>query len=156
MADGTVGVAQAATPDRQIDNEQIGSVYRQRVRVGGVGLTDLAGCDAANGLDVDVTRVGGTVTTKEVRPATSSVASVAASATNVTLQAANANRLGLVVFNDSLVSLFVKLGATASATSFTHKVGPGGMYEVPFGWTGIVDGIWESATGAARVTEVSA
>lgn len=155
MADGTVGVAQAAVPDRQIDNEVIGSAYRQRVRVGGAALADLAGCDAANGLDVDVTRVTGTVTIDQLRPATSAVTSVSASVSNVTLKASNAGRYGLSIYNDSTANLFVKLGATASATSFTQKVAGGGAYEVPFGYTGIVDGIWESATGAARVTEVT-
>ena len=156
MADGTIGVAQAATPDRQVDNEVIGSAYRQRVRVGGVALADLAGCDAANGLDVDVTRVTGTVTVDQLRPATSAVTSVSASASNVTLKASNTGRYGLSIYNDSTANLFVKLGATASATSFTQRVAGGGAYEVPFGYTGIVDGIWESATGAARVTEVTA
>jgi hypothetical protein len=63
--------------------------------------------------------------------------------------------VGAAVFNDSTALLFVKLGATASATSFTVKLYQDGYFEVPFGYTGIIDGIWASATGSARVTEVT-
>lgn len=46
MADGTVGVRQSPLADRPIDNEAIagagGTVYRQRVQVGGSGLDSLA------------------------------------------------------------------------------------------------------------------
>ena len=112
--------------------------------------------DTANGLDVDVTRVGGTVTTKETRAATSGVTSVAASATSVTVLASNANRLAATVFNDSTALLYLKLGATASSTSHTVQIQPNGYYEVPGLYTGIIDGIWASATGNARVTELTA
>ena len=49
----------------------------------------------------------------------------------------------------------MKLGATASATSFTAKLSPDGYYEVPFNYTGIIDGLWASATGNARITELT-
>ena len=112
--------------------------------------------DTTNGLDVDVTRVGGTVTTKETRAATSSVTSVAASASSGTVLASNANRLAATVFNDSTALLYLKLGATASSTSHTVQIQPNGYYEVPGLYTGIIDGIWASATGNARVTELTA
>lgn len=83
-------------------------------------------------------------------------ANVAASASNVTLQASNANRRGLSVFNDGSTTLYVKLGATATLTSFTAPVAPQALYEVPFSYTGIVDGIWAgSPTGSARMTEIT-
>lgn len=94
--------------------------------------------------------------TKEVRAATPTQSSVAASATNVTLLAANANRLGATIYNDSSVNLFLKLGATASSTSFTCKIAAAGYYEIPFAYTGIIDGLWDSATGNARITELAA
>jgi hypothetical protein len=52
--------------------------------------------------------------------------------------------------------MYLKLGATASATSFTTKMNPGAYYEVPFGYTGAIDGIWDTATGNARITELAA
>lgn len=90
------------------------------------------------------------------RSATSSVTNVTASTSNVTLLASNSNRLGASIYNDSTRDLYLKLGATASTSSFTVKVRKGAFYEVAFGYTGIIDGIWESGvTGAARVTENS-
>jgi hypothetical protein len=286
MADGTVGVTQGAAPDRLIDNELIGSVYRQRTRIGGAALADLAAVAnatpagteyalltrnipsgtqpvslASNTPDVtdragrllghvtvdtapttavtgtfwqatqpvsgtfwqatqpvsiagtvanNLSQVGGaavalgqttmaasipvalasnqsalpvtgtfwqttqpvsgtfwqstqpvsiaaTVTTQPVRPATPTQSSVAASATNVTLLAANGNRLGATIYNDDNASvLSLKLGVTASATSFTLKIAAGGYYEVPFGYVGQIDGLWSVASGSARITELTA
>lgn len=98
----------------------------------------------------------GRIGIRAIPAATPATTSVAASATNVTLLAANANRLGATVYNDSSVNLFLKLGATASTTSFTVKLAAAGYYEVPFNYTGIIDGLWDSATGSARLTELTA
>jgi hypothetical protein len=92
---------------------------------------------------------------KEQRAATSVLSNVTASASNVTCLASNVNRLGATIYNDSTADLFVKFGATASSTSFTIKLFADGLLVVPYGYTGILDCIWSSATGAARVTEVS-
>lgn len=97
-----------------------------------------------------------TVPVKPATASTSSVTQVASSATSVTLKASNSARLGLMIFNDSTQVLYVKLGGTASSTSYTVKVLAGGYYEAPFGYTGVVDGIWASANGNAYVTEVTA
>jgi hypothetical protein len=86
---------------------------------------------------------------------TSAVTSVASSVTSVSLLAANAGRLGATVHNDGTANLFVKLGATASATSFTVRIATQGYYEVPFGYTGAIDGIWSVANGSARITELT-
>lgn len=98
-------------------------------------------------------RSGRFVTTQKA--STTSVASVAGSATSVTLIASNTGRLGATIYNDSTAILYLKLGATASTSSFTAKLFQDGYYEVPFGYTGVIDGIWASATGNARTTEVT-
>lgn len=88
--------------------------------------------------------------------AAATLANIASSASNVTLQALNASRKGWVVFNDSTAVLYIKFAATASATSYTVQVPAGGYYELPKQnaiYTGIIDGIWASANGNARVTE---
>lgn len=92
-----------------------------------------------------------------VAVSTATLANVASSATSVTLQASNANRLGWNVFNDSTAVLYVKFGATASATSFVVELAALGYYEMPSALTykGIIDGIWASANGNARVTELT-
>lgn len=101
---------------------------------------------------------GSTVTQpiREVQAITATLSNIAASATNVTLLASNASRRGVIIYNDSTKILYVKFGATASATSFTIKMGSDGFYEMhtPV-YTGIIDGIWASASGTARITELT-
>lgn len=116
--------------------------------------------DDGTGLLVNLA-AGSTVNQVETVPVVSStatLANVAASASSVTLQASNVNRLGLIIVNDSTVNLYVKFGSSASATSFTYKLGAGGILEIgPTGirYTNIVTGIWDSATGSARMTELT-
>lgn len=88
-----------------------------------------------------------------LKSTTGTLSNVASSATSVTLLASNAARLGASIYNDSIAVLYAKKGATASATSYTVQIPPGGLWEVPFGYTGIIDGLWASANGTARVTE---
>jgi len=84
----------------------------------------------------------------------STVTSVADNAASVTLLAANLNRRGAAIYNDSSAILYLKCGAAASLTSFTVMMVPNAYFELPFGYVGIVDGIWASASGgAARITE---
>jgi hypothetical protein len=64
------------------------------------------------------------------------------------------------ITNDSSAVLYLKLGTTASTTSYTMTVAgsaaaPFSSYEVPFGYVGAIDGIWASATGNARITELA-
>lgn len=94
---------------------------------------------------------------QNARAATSSVTSVASSATSVTLLASNTARKGATVFNDSTAILYLKFGATASATSYTVQIAAGGYYEFPGPtvYSGVVDGIWSAANGNARLTELS-
>jgi hypothetical protein len=81
---------------------------------------------------------------------------VANTITNVTLKEANAKRKGLIIYNDAAGAVLnVKLGVTASASSFTVKLAAGSYYEVPFGYTGIVDAIASAAEGNARITELT-
>ena len=90
-----------------------------------------------------------------VRPLSdgSAVTSVAASASTTTLLAANANRIGASIHNDSGVDLYLACAAGASVTAFTVKLASQGYFEVPYGYTGIITGVWASATGNARITE---
>jgi hypothetical protein len=90
-----------------------------------------------------------------VGKSTATLANVASSATSVTVFPAATGAVSRrVVFNDSSAILYLKLGATASLTSFTAKIAAGGMYELPTPtFTGLVDGIWDSANGFARTTQ---
>ena len=136
------------------------------VDIGDVTINNAAGAaavnvqDGGNSLTVDgaITANAGTGTfvVKENRPAVSAVTSVAASASNVTLLASNANRLGASFYNDSTKNCFLKLGTTASSSSFTIKMAANSFYELLFpAYTGIIDGIWDVANGNMRVTELT-
>lgn len=94
------------------------------------------------------------VTVAESKSTTATHTNVNDTASSTTLLASNSARKGASIYNDSTVDLYMKLGATASSTSFTYKLVAGAYYEVPFGYTGIIDGIWASdASGAARIVE---
>lgn len=95
------------------------------------------------------------VTTQPASSTSGATGNVSASATSVTLAAANASRRALIIFNDSVSSMYYQFGATASASGCVDKIASGGtLYLVPCPYNGIVTGIWDSATGTARVTEL--
>jgi hypothetical protein len=98
-----------------------------------------------------------TIAVNQTVSSTATLANVAGSASSVTIQASNASRLGLSVYNDSSANLYLKFGSAASTTSFTVLVPANYYYEMPSSrpYTGIVTGIWASATGSARVTELT-
>jgi hypothetical protein len=80
-------------------------------------------------------------------------ADVPASTIGLILLAANLNRVGASVYNDSTSPMTIKLGAGITATNFTAQLTGGSYYEVPFGWTGPITGMWTTAVGAARIDE---
>ena len=167
----TVQVDVTDEPARDLGKVDVASLDQYtpvsgRLPVDGSGVTQpISGTvtiqDGGNTITVDGTVTAtptGTYTTKEVRAATSAVTTVGDSATSVTLLASNDNRLGASVFNDSTGSLlYLKLGATASASSYTVRMTYFSHYEVPDGYTGVIDGIWDAdAGGSARITELTA
>lgn len=88
---------------------------------------------------------------------TSAVTSVASAATSTSILASNANRRMAIMVNDSDKNVYVKLGATASTTSFSYKLTPGQTLELPMPvYTGAIDAIWDAGpTGSMRVTEIT-
>ena len=112
------------------------------------GATARGAGGASGSASAPVVLVGGSTGTKT---------SVAAAAANTLVLAFNAARLGATVVNESASPLYLTLGSTAaSATSYTKLLGTNEYYEVPFGFIGPVRGFWSSATGSARVTEITA
>ena len=88
---------------------------------------------------------------------TSSPYNVADATTSQILAVTNLLRKGFMLENDSIYNLYLKLGTTASLTSYTVKITPYGWYEMssPI-YTGPIDGIWDGdQSGFARVTELS-
>jgi len=90
-------------------------------------------------------------------PGSATVAQISQSATTVTIAAANLARRGLNISNDAPVTLFVKLGASASVFDYTVKMPPNANYELPFpDYTGLITGVWSAAgAGFALVTEMT-
>lgn len=87
---------------------------------------------------------------------TSTVTSVAASATSVQLLASTSGRKAAYFYNDSTADCYLKLGTTASTSSFTVKMVSNSFYELPQPcYTGRIDAIWSSATGNIRITEIT-
>jgi hypothetical protein len=89
--------------------------------------------------------------------ATSATTRVAAIASDTIILAANAARRGASVYNSDANPLQLLLAAgTAGATNFTIQLATNTYFEVPFGYTGVLKGIWTVVgLGAAQVTEYS-
>jgi hypothetical protein len=84
------------------------------------------------------------------------ITTAAASLINAELLAANAEREGAIVYNNSNRPMFIKLGSAATTSSFTIKLGAFDYYEVPAGYTGSIHALWTdaAAAGDARITEL--
>lgn len=109
-----------------------------------------------NALSLDTSgnlRVTGFVTTNKA--SSSAVTSTSASTSSVTILASNATRVGATVFNTSSKVMYVKLGATASTSSFTTQLFANSYWEVPNDYTGVIDAVWAGTGGAAIVTELT-
>lgn len=85
--------------------------------------------------------------------ATATHANVTMTGSSVTAIASNVNRLGWSVYNDSGVVVYIKLAASASATSFMIKLQPDDFYEQRelIVYDGIVTAF--GASGDIRVVE---
>jgi hypothetical protein len=150
-------VTSAVPADARVNANVFGTDINAILSVYNGTTIDRARGDTTNGLDVDVTRVGGTVLTKNTAGGTGTRSSVSVATTDTLLLAANANRIRASIYNDSSQILLVGDGTTAvSATSFTDKVYPGETYRVD-DHTSQIRGIWlaADAAGAARVTEIT-
>lgn len=91
----------------------------------------------------------------EIRPGVSTVTAVSYSADTNILRNANADRRGLLVFNNTNKIMYVKEGTEASIESWTLRIPPDSLYE--FSWpvyTGVVTCFWATGgSGNAMVTE---
>lgn len=81
---------------------------------------------------------------------------VTSSATQITILAANPERKGASICNNSTGNLLIDLiPATGSidADTFGLKLPPQSYYELPFGYTGAIMGLWDAVNGSALVRE---
>lgn len=91
-----------------------------------------------------------------ITSSSATLTNVAASASSVQLLASNSSREGASFYNDSNSNCYVKLGTTASTSSFAIKMEPKSYFylTVPI-YTGPIDAIWDTANGNMRVTELT-
>ncbi len=141
MADNTT--LNAMSGGDTIADDDIGGVKYQRVKVN----------YGDDGVAIDASDAK-PLPTKQYA-ANAALTNVATSTTSAQLLPANPDRRGAIVYNDAAATLYVKLGATASTTSYSYAVTPGGTLETPFGYSGRLDAILASGTGTARVTELT-
>lgn len=91
----------------------------------------------------------------ESTSSTSASSTVTGSITSGTILAANSNRKGCTIWNDSTANLFIDFDSAASTTDYALKISAGGYFEMPFNYTGVISGIWDAANGSARVRELT-
>jgi hypothetical protein len=106
--------------------------------------------------EIDANITGGVVAV--LQPSSSTVTKIAQSTSSVVLAAANPNRLGLTIYNDSTKPLYVRVETGPATTdNWTVKLRKDDYYELPFpAYLGEVTAIWGVAgAGAARVTEMT-
>ncbi len=144
MADGAVAItAGSGTPIRVLTALGAGSADQQVVT-----LADSAGnLLGTNALPLPIA---------PVQPTNAPRSSVAASTAAVPLLAANPNRRGAVIVNESSATLYVAYGSAGTVTDYTYRVDPSGTWVMDQpAYTGPLYGSWDSATGNARVTELT-
>lgn len=78
---------------------------------------------------------------------------VEANTTSSVLLLANLNRLGVAIWNNSTSDLYLDFDSTSSQTSYAVNISPGGYYEMPFNYTGIISGFWDATNGKAIIRE---
>ena len=149
MADNVAITAGSGT---NVAADDISSVFYQRVKLSlgadGTAVDAVAGAgETGTGVQRVVEATGACTT--------GTASAVADAATDTTILASNTARYGATIWNDSTEVLYLLLGSgTSSATNCSVKINPDGYYEVPFGYTGVLKGLWaDNASGSARVTE---
>lgn len=88
---------------------------------------------------------------------TPTTTSVASSTTSVLLLAANANRRGLSIYNESTAILRISNSNPATNGNHFATLQPGGFYaeDLQAFTTGAIHGIWSAANGSAQVRELT-
>jgi hypothetical protein len=141
VADGTVLNGVSVAGGDTIATDDIAGVKHQYVKV-------------EYGADNAATPVSDANPLPTADPAvTATEATVAGSASSVTILAANASRKkGTTIRNDSSAVLYLSFGNVATTAAPVRLVSQD-TYELPVRYLGAINGIWESATGNARTLE---
>lgn len=80
----------------------------------------------------------------------------ASSEEEIILVNARDTRKGIIIYNESAFTLYIKFGAGVTSDSFTAKIPPEATYEMSQSllWGGDIYGIWDQADGYAHITQL--
>lgn len=117
------------------------------------GATPVSLVDPESSNDVTV-NADGSLNIKEPVSSTSTITQVTTTGTNTTLLAANASRKKAIIFIPN-ATVVIKLGVTASATSFTYKITSNNTTLEIDTWTGQIDALSTSGSSVNNVTELT-
>ncbi len=103
-----------------------------------------------------VVRVAGTIAVALAQPTVGTTTSVALSVVVATVLAANASRLGAILFNDGAAAAFVRLAAGATTALFTVRMANNATYELQTPvYTGQITAITAAGTATMLATELT-
>lgn len=94
-----------------------------------------------------------------IRSTSVSATKVTASTAQVDLLASNPARLGATVWNSSGSNLFLDLGNASDSAAYggepdhAVRLKSQDYYEIPFGYTGKIVGLWDGTDGVAHIRE---
>lgn len=149
---GTVTANLSTTDNTVLDNIDTNTAFLPNIET----LLNAVALESGGNLEWIYTAVTNLLNrTKSSTPSQTSVNDTNAS---TTILSSNTDRLGATITNDSSAILYLLLGSgTASATNYTVRMTQYGYYEVPFGYTGQINGIWatDPNDGGARITELT-
>lgn len=101
--------------------------------------------------------INGSLTTV-LQSNTGTITSVPVSTYDTVILASNLYRKGVFIYNDtSSAVLYLGLSNTEAATNnFSVLIAAGGLFEIPFGYTGDIHGTWSvnELDGYVRITEL--
>jgi hypothetical protein len=72
-----------------------------------------------------------------------------------TIVATSTSTVGVAIYNSSTVIVFLGIGFTPTSSSYTIPIEPNVYFEVPYGFSGIINAITAGASGAIQVTVFS-
>jgi hypothetical protein len=166
MADSTIGVLQATSPDKRLDTTSLTvsaiTVERERINIAGAAATELA--------DVKGATPASTLFGVVVRPlpmastTAGAAAQTAVGTTSGSILASNANRVRCRVENTGTTVIYLGFGQTPTATAYHMALAPcsnaandgtGGTSEWDDNWKGAINAISSLAGGTAVVVELT-
>lgn len=109
----------------------------------------------SSGRLVTATANGAGLSVSDLKSGTATRSTVNSSTNSATILAANTSRKGASIYNSDANTLYLDLsGGTAATTRCQYAIASGQTHEVPFGFTGLITGIWGAdGSGLADVVE---